>query len=166
MPPLSPLAHEACGGPVWAGRCTRCVNNNTSVKTPTIQFVTYAPRGSLSCTLACVLTYTLCVLDHRILNIFVALAEGVKFSRSLDSCRRSYDRRSLSNINNVLHVSKHNPRPHPYYTEKGTFVKSLSAFFLHFFFVLIISASLQYRAFSSKRGRAIGRRVPWKDAAS
>ena len=67
---------------------------------------------------------------------------------------------------NVLHVSKHNPRPHPYYTEKGTFVKSLSAFFLHFFFVLIISASLQYRAFSSKRGRAIGRRVPWKYAVS
>ena len=33
------------------GRCTRCVNNNTSVKTPTIQFVTYAPRGSLGFTL-------------------------------------------------------------------------------------------------------------------
>ena len=27
------LAHEACGGPVWVGRSSRCVNNNTSVKT-------------------------------------------------------------------------------------------------------------------------------------
>ena len=54
------------------------------------------------------------------LSIFVGIIDAVKFSRSLDSCRRSYDnstpkchelfrgprRRSLSNIINVLHVSK------------------------------------------------------------
>ena len=53
---------------------------------------------------------------------------------------------------------------HPYYTEKGTVVKSLSAFFLHFF--VIVSGLLQGRAFSPKCDRAIGRRVPWKYAVS
>ena len=49
-------------------------------------------------------------ISHSIFNYFYRHLRCLLFSRSLHSCRRSYARRSLSKIINLLHISKPIPR--------------------------------------------------------